>query len=97
MIKNFFNEKSIISRAKILKLNRIRSRKITTFMETIANDDKVNELNAAQKAAYLRSVEPTSKAGKGLARRAAKRKGKLDVPRLSFDEIIRKEVVFDKF
>lgn len=92
--KEEIDEKSILSRAKSIKLNKIRSRKITTFLETIANDDKVHELNAAQKATYLRSVEASSKAGKGLARRAAKRKGKLDVPCLSFDEIVRKEVRF---
>lgn len=88
------DEKSILSRARSIKLNKIRSRKITTYLETIANDDKVHELNAAQKASYLRSVEASSKAGKGLARRAAKRRGKLDVPYLSFDEIIKKEVRF---
>ncbi|CAG9800237.1 unnamed protein product [Chironomus riparius] len=91
-VQEVIDEKSIIYRARMLKLNRIRSRKITTYLETIANDDKVNELNAAQKASYLRSVEPASKTGKGLARRAAKRKGNLDVPQMSFIEIIRKEV-----
>ena len=84
--------KSIANRARLVKLNRIRSRKITTFLETIANDDHVNKLNAMQKADYLRSVQASSKAGKGLAKRAAKKKNKIGVKQLSFDEIVHQEV-----
>lgn len=84
--------KSIDNRARLLKLNNIRSRKITTFLETIANDEEVHKLNAAQKAAYLRNVEATSKSGRGLAQRAAKKKAKIGAKQLSFDEIVHKEV-----
>lgn len=84
--------KSIANRARLVKLNRIRSRKITTFLETIANDDHVHKLNAEQKANYLRSVQASSKAGRGLAKRAAKRKNKIGAKQLSFDEVVHKEV-----
>ncbi|CAG9811640.1 unnamed protein product [Chironomus riparius] len=84
--------KSIANRARLVKLNRIRSRKITTFLETIANDDHVHKLNAMQKANYLRSVQASSKAGRGLAKRAAKKKNKIRAKVLSFDEIVHQEV-----
>ena len=61
------------NRVKLLKLNAIRNKKLSQFLSTIANDDKVGKLNAEQKAAYLRSVDGSSKAGRGLAMRAAKK------------------------
>lgn len=86
--------KSIDKRAKLLKLNRLRSKKITTILETIANDDAVSKLNAAQKALYLRNVQASSKSGRGLAKRNAKKnkKARRFANKPSFDEIARKQV-----
>lgn len=90
----FVDPKSIANRARLLKLEKIRSRKITTFLQTIANDDKVNQLNADQKAAYLRSVQASCKSGRGLAKRnAKKKKKKIGAKELSIDDIVRKEVI----
>jgi hypothetical protein len=53
----------------------------------------VTKLNAAQKAEYLRSVQASSKAGRGLAKRAAKKNMKnIGAPVFSFDEIVRMQV-----
>ncbi|CAG9811641.1 unnamed protein product [Chironomus riparius] len=84
---------SIAGRAKLLKINKILSKQITGFLQTIATDDEVNKLNAEQKAHYLRTVEVSSKAGRGLAKRAAKQRRKNRNKMLSFDEIIHKEVL----
>lgn len=87
--------KNIQNRAKILKLNAIRDRKLSHFLATIANDETVASLNAQQKASYLRSVDGASKAGRGLAMRAAKKSKKSfmgGAPVLSADEIVRKQV-----
>jgi len=84
--------KSITDRARLLKLKMIMSRKLTTFLQTIANDDEVNKLNSEQKANYLRSIHVSSKAGRGLAKRAAKKKSKNWADRLNFNEIVHREV-----
>lgn len=84
--------KSIANRARLLKLKMIMSKQITTFLHTIANDNEVDQLNAEQKATYLRNVHASSKAGRGLAKRSAKNKSKNWKSRLNFDEIIHNEV-----
>lgn len=89
--------RNIANRARILKLKAVRDRKVSNFLATIANDENVSKLNAAQKAAYLRSVEGSSKAGRGLAMRAAKKAKKSmmgGAPVLSVDETVRKQVRF---
>ena len=82
----------IADRAKLLKINKILSKQITGFLQIIASDDEVNKLNAEQKAHYLRTVEVSSKAGRALAKRAAKQRRKNRNKALNFDEIIHKEV-----
>ncbi|XP_070508522.1 uncharacterized protein [Chironomus tepperi] len=84
---------SIADRAKLVKINKIMSKLLTGVMQVIVSDDEVDKLNAEQKAHYLRSVEVTSKAGRGLAKRAAKQRRKNRNKLLSFDEIIHKEVL----
>lgn len=83
--------KNIANRARIIKMNAIREKKITQYLQTIANDENVEKLNAEQKAAYLRSVDKNSKAGKGLAMRSAKKAKKRGIE-MSFDEVVRKQV-----
>ncbi|KAG5666642.1 hypothetical protein PVAND_014658 [Polypedilum vanderplanki] len=88
------NTSVIENRARAMKLKAIRMRKISTMLATIANDDHVNKLNAAQKAEYLRSIQVSSKAGKGLAKRAAKKNKKnIGASVFSFDEIVRKQIL----
>lgn len=82
------DSKSIANRARFPKLNNIKAKKITTLLQTIANDDKVNKLNAEQKAAYLRNVEGATKAGHGLAKRNAKKKLAIGGKELTFSIII---------
>jgi len=84
--------KSITSRAKLVKLNMITSKKVTNIMQTIANDENVYELNAAQKADYLRNIQASSKSGRALAKRVAKRNQRHWINRLNFDEIVKMEV-----
>jgi hypothetical protein len=61
-----------------------KTRSVAARMAQIANDDRVNKLNQAQTADYLREVDVT-KLSKGLARRAEE--GGLD-----FDTVARREV-----
>ena len=61
-----------------------KSRSVSIQMSAIANDDKVNQLNSAQQANYLRSANVSSNA-KNLAKRAI-------VSGLNFNEIAHKEV-----
>lgn len=61
----------------------IRSRAFYTKMAQIANDDTIGQLNAAQKAEYLRTTN-VSKTSRGLARRAVK-------SGLDFDSVAREE------
>lgn len=70
---------------RIRKMILSRKKTITNLLASIANDDTVSELNSAQKAEYLRTVD-ASKNSRGLARRAAKEG-------LDFDDIARKEVL----
>ncbi|KAI9348193.1 hypothetical protein BDR26DRAFT_1004672 [Obelidium mucronatum] len=63
-----------------------RSRSILQELLQIANDNKVNQLNSAQQAAYLRTAD-LSRNSKGLAKRALNSSTGLD-----FDEIARQEV-----
>ncbi|KAL7014465.1 hypothetical protein ACKWTF_015943 [Chironomus riparius] len=84
--------RSIENRVRLCKLNAITSRTFTTFLETIANDQKIHELNSEQKANYLRNVQASTKAGRGLAMRAAKKKSKSWSKDQNFDEIVHKEV-----
>lgn len=91
--------KSFANRTQILKINLLRSKKFSQFLSAMANDESIDKLNAEQKAAYLRNVQGTSQAGRGLAMRAAKKAQKAlndgEVV-LSVDETLRKEVIFFK-
>lgn len=77
---------SLKKRAEIMK--RLISKKEKSFsfiLSQIANDDKVNKLNSAQQAEYLRNLN-TDKNAKSLARRAMQ-------TGLDFDDIAREEVL----
>jgi Mg-chelatase subunit ChlD len=60
------------------------NKKISLILAELANDDKVSELNSAQKADYLRQMD-VSKSSRGLAKRAMKEG-------FNFDKIARNEV-----
>ncbi len=78
------NDPALSSRVAYLKQAlAIRSRGFYNKMAQIANDDSVGQLNAAQKAEYLRNTD-ASKTSRGLAKRALK-------SGFNFDEIARTE------
>ncbi|KAG5667535.1 hypothetical protein PVAND_015514 [Polypedilum vanderplanki] len=91
-----FDLRVIENRKKMLKLNAIKSKKISTMLAKIANDDDVNKLNAAQVADYLRSIAVNSKAGQGLTKRATKKGIKLKSKRKrieNFDDVVRAQII----
>lgn len=67
------------------KAVKSRLRSITTVMENIANDDRVRNLNEAQKADYLRQMG-TNKNARALAKRA-------QTSGMDFDSTLRKEIL----
>jgi hypothetical protein len=80
------NDSSLRARLQYLKSSIIRKKKSFVMrMSQIANDDKVSQLNSAQQAEYLRTIDNTSKNARGLARRAV-------TQGLDFNEILRKEI-----
>lgn len=89
------DSKIVANRVKLLKLNALRNKKLSQFLASLSNDESIDKLNAEQKAAYLRNVQGTSRSGRGLAMRAAKKNKKTlakDLPVLSIDETLRQEV-----
>lgn len=82
--EGLLDPKKLRDRVRILMKASAKQKKITNILATIANDNKVRQLNSAQKADYLRETVVT-KASRGLARRAAKEG-------FDFDEIAQKEV-----
>lgn len=91
-MEEIIDPRSIAGRANLVKINKILSKHITGVMQVIVSDDEISKLNAEQKAHYLRTVEVSSKAGRGLAKRTAKQRRKNRNKMLSFGEIIHKEV-----
>ncbi|ORY32426.1 hypothetical protein BCR33DRAFT_771424 [Rhizoclosmatium globosum] len=82
------NEGSLKRRiARMRAVVEKRSKSVLQKLLEIANDDKVGQLNSAQQAAYLRTVNATKNA-KGLAKRALNSLSGLD-----FDEVARQEVI----
>ncbi|CAF1283955.1 unnamed protein product [Rotaria sordida] len=80
------NDSSLRARLQYLKNSIIRKKKSFVMrLSQIANDDKVSQLNSAQQAEYLRSIDNTSKNARGLARRAV-------TQGLDFNEILRKQI-----
>ena len=85
-ISVLLNDSSLRARLQFLKASIERKKKSFVMrMAQIANDDKVSQLNSAQQAEYLRTVDSTSKNARGLARRAA-------TQGLDFNEILRREI-----
>ncbi|EPZ35478.1 hypothetical protein O9G_005015 [Rozella allomycis CSF55] len=81
-----FDELKLKDRLKILKRNVNKQKKaLDLLFAEIANNDRVEKLNASQQAEYLRSA--SGKTAKGLARRAMACDNQLD-----FDAIVRQEV-----
>jgi len=77
---------SLAQRAEnIKKIINKREKNISVVLSQIANDDKVNILNSAQQAEYLRNLQ-VDKNSKGLAKRAIN-------SGLDFDGITRAEVI----
>ena len=82
----FLEQPSLKGRLEYYKaIVKKREKSIFGKMNEIANDDKVNKLNLAQQADYLRQID-TNKAAKNLAKRAISEG-------LKFDVIARKEVL----
>ncbi|CAF3550969.1 unnamed protein product [Rotaria sp. Silwood1] len=80
------NDSSLRARLQHMKSTIARKKKSFVMrMSQIANDDKVSQLNSAQQAEYLRTMDASSKNACGLARRAIA-KG------LDFNEILRNEI-----
>ena len=80
------NDSSLRARLQYIKSSIVRKKKSFVMrMSQIANDDKVSQLNSAQQAEYLRSIDSASKNARGLARRAV-------TQGLDFNEILRKEI-----
>lgn len=85
-IQIILNNPGLQSRLQYLKTMILRRNKTYSIrMAEIANDEKVSQLNAAQQADYLRTVD-TSKNSRGLARRALNQG-------IDFNETVRKEVL----
>ncbi|CAF1103902.1 unnamed protein product [Didymodactylos carnosus] len=85
-INILLNDSSLRARLQYLKYTIARKNKSFVMrMSQIANDAKVSQLNSAQQAEYLRSIDSSSKNARGLARRAV-------TQGLDFNEILRKEV-----
>lgn len=84
--KLLLNDSSLRARLAHLKSSITRRKKSFVMrMSQIANDDKISQLNSAQQADYLRTIDTNSKNARGLARRAV-------TQGLDFDEILRKEI-----
>jgi len=82
---DILNNHGIRSRLAFFKdVAQKKSRSVSMQMSSIANDDKVTQLNSAQQAAYLRSADTGTNA-RNMAKRALKQG-------LSFDVIARQEV-----
>jgi hypothetical protein len=80
-------DSSLRARLEFIQRSILRKKKSFVMrMSQIANDDKVSQLNSAQKAEYLRSIDSSSKNARGLARRAV-------TQGLDFNEILRREVL----
>ena len=80
------NDSSLRARLQYIKSSIARKKKSFVMrMSQIANDDKVSQLNSAQQAEYLRSIDSSSKNARGLARRAV-------TQGLDFNDILRKEI-----
>lgn len=72
-------------RSRLQQIISSKKKKITIMLATIANDDKICQLNAAQKADFLRQTDASTRSARGLAKRATKTS-------LDFDEVARGEV-----
>jgi hypothetical protein len=82
---DIINNHSIRSRLAFFKeIAKKKSKSVSMKMSEIANDDKVDQLNSAQQADYLRAAN-TGTNSKNMAKRALKQG-------LSFDVIARQEV-----
>lgn len=79
------NDPTLVARMQYLKtLIDRRNKTFAMRMAQIANDDKISQLNSAQQADYLRTVD-SSRNTRGLARRALNQG-------IDFNEVARKEV-----
>lgn len=84
-VQILLNNPGLRSRMQYLKTMVARRNKTFSMrMSQIANDEKVSQLNAAQRADYLRTVENT-KLSRGLARRAL-------TQGIDFNEKLREEI-----
>ncbi|CAF4248244.1 unnamed protein product [Rotaria sp. Silwood2] len=80
------NDSSLRARLQHMKISIARKKKSFVMrMSQIANDDKVSQLNSAQQADYLRTIDASSKNARGLARRAI-------AQGLDFNEVLRNEI-----
>ena len=85
--ENQLLDKKIGSRVQqIRNIIAKRTNTLQNKLNSIKNDENINNLNSKQQAEYLRSLEIKDKTGKSLARRA-KKEG------IDFDEIAKEEVI----